>query len=1020
MKGNREYMVCSDCRKETDVKRSAVPESEWDKWRCSNCEGGSYGQDFINWIADRISPSTSDDTTGRFVLRELVQNADDVESEIMVFLFCNDALYVYNNGFGFRSSVEGGSGDFDRISKVLAKPKEKEFYTSGNFGSGFQTVYLFTNEPEVHSHGKSFRYDPTRPKKTSLSPKERMDSPYKQDDVKKGAVFKFPWRTRSNAVVEKDGRKFFEDEHLWKRWDIKARKGLFEELKEYLHDSIMCCQHLKKIRIFWEDGERRDGYQAERDFTLRYIDYDGKIGKVIEGPGEGGFRIEDWSYEDSQEFRYFIGSDFVRKISLEEPNICTIVEDDREGMKVRVQNVKSFEHDSMTYEEYISFLRESRAIKKSDIHILLPVFPWEERAKDYQRKAWSYSVIPLPKESGNNFTLTAHLFPKQTREAFELHQERAKKEWLEWVLLSAARLYLSSYERYIQTVRGMKEFDDETKQIMFLDCLPASKLGEWINVSLEDEKTETQIDEDIFGEVFSKKILLFDGEWFKPFEYNSKEKGKNAFSKVVDFPRDETERWLLERMDLVTFSEAFLSHPRFKELTEFRERLRKKITMTDEEFVRLYGCSSEIEGWRGSFFDNNKEENRRLRYNTPPIDKEFIDRLIQHCLINNPTDIMKTIPIIPNKGGDLCRPGELGIEPQGEYEVLRDLIPITYYPHPDFERGIKKYIEPIEEPEVLLLGIEENKDALEKDIGLMRKCYEWLEETRIKLPEEISEWLLILDDKGHILPAEDVFWVPTHHHDLIKDFLRSLDKEIHLVHKSILKDFKEFICEKLKVRMLDYKDILTTYKDRIEGKGPLKEKLQAAVVEGLLLGVIDKIWSPTDLDGLCFLPSDGILQIPKNSCLGSVHDKETDVFLGSIDDSVQDMIRKDKRYEDVVRKLGIGDLTDDFIGYVASRIDRYAKEKMDEEGLCRLDDEHHRLISDCLDRLRKEPKFGIYQGILDKRILPVDYRGSVILSTPPRWDQKGGERRLEKYERGWPWMRPKEEYLSIFILKVAH
>jgi len=72
------------------------------------------------------------------------------------------------------------------------------------------------------------------------------------------------------------------------------------------------------------------------------------------------------------------------------------------------------------------------------------------------RKAWSYSVIPLPKESGNNFTFTAHLFPKQTREGLEIHQEEVKKEWMEKVLRSGAHLFIRTYDFYIKKIQGQR------------------------------------------------------------------------------------------------------------------------------------------------------------------------------------------------------------------------------------------------------------------------------------------------------------------------------------------------------------------------------------------------------------------------------------------------------------------------------------------------------------------------------------------------------------------------------------
>ncbi len=301
-----EYIICSNCGKETNKPKKHVEEGEWKTYKCSTCEGTNYGQKFINWIADRISPSTSDDTTGRFVLRELIQNADDVEANMVILRFREDALYVYNDGFGFRSQIDGGDGDFERISSVLAKHKEKEFYTSGNFGSGFQTVYLFTNFPEVHSMCKSFRYDPTVPKKIKLENEDEIESPY-CEMRNKGAVFRLPWRKENNAIYND----FFKEESVWKRWDGDKIYELFKELRDYLHDSLLCCQHLKKIRILWEVDEPRQGYQVERDFILKYVDYDGKVGKILEGNGFGGLLSEEWTYTGKKDFEYLIGSTFV-------------------------------------------------------------------------------------------------------------------------------------------------------------------------------------------------------------------------------------------------------------------------------------------------------------------------------------------------------------------------------------------------------------------------------------------------------------------------------------------------------------------------------------------------------------------------------------------------------------------------------------------------------------------------------------------------------------------------------------
>lgn len=1015
MNKDKKYMICSHCGKETNVEKYEVPTDEWDKWRCATCDGAFYGQEFINWIADRISPSTSDDTTGRFVLRELVQNADDVEADLIVLRFCKDALYVYNNGFGFRSSVEGGPGDFDRISRVLAKPKEKEFYTSGNFGSGFQTVYLFTNQPEVHSHGKSFRYDPTIPQKTPLDEDEKIPSPYIDSKDKKGAVFRFPWRTITNAIVEKQGRSFFIEERPWKRWDFKNRRELFQELREYLHDSILCCQHLKIIRLLWEDGAEKEGYQVERDFSLKFINNNGKIGDVIEGEGLGGEEINNWKYRTKESFRYYIGSDFVKDFKRKRMNICTIVDDKKDGLKLEACYRPNFEADSRNYEEYMEFLHSINARKKSDIHILIPLFPWEKRIKNYSRKTWSYSVIPLPKESGNNFTFSAHLFPKQTREAFELHQEPAKRQWLEKVLLSAAHLYIRTYEKYVTKVQKNEDYDNETKQKMILDYLPATKLSNWVNVSIEDSKTETEIDTDIFDEIFSQKILLFDNAWYAPFDYSPEKPENEAYSATVDFPRNETERWLLERMGFVTFSDAFLNHPRFKELTEFKERLKEKIIATDEKFAYCYGGSTlpEIKQSNGSFFNQNKDKDGRLVYGQRNIDKEFVDKLIQHCLIDIHSRILNNLPIIPNRNGILCRLEDLIKEPEGDFSRLTNVIPSNYYPHSDFIMMVKNLLKTIEKPEHLLEGMQENIKNLKDNESLVKLCYKWIDSSDRKLPDNINEYPLVLDDNNCLSKIDEIFWIPVHNYDLIKEFLEMENDKVRLVSKLIFQEFEDLICKKFYVRMFNFPKFIEKYYKKIEGDEEKRVKLQIAIVECILSGAEKGFWVEDELKNLRFLPVDGIFEIPPSTCIGLLEDKRINKFVKSIDKPIQKEIIKNEKYINILQKIGCGNLDKDFTGQIIRSIDGYAEENKNQDGICKLNEEAHRIISLCLNKLIKEENFGIYQGVLEKRIIPVCYRKSIILSTPPRWDQKGsGERRLEKYERDWPWVRPEIEYLD--------
>lgn len=1004
-----DLMICTKCRKTIkNVIKNEVPKCDWGTWICSECDDNFYGQRFINWIEDRISPSTSDDPTGNFVLRELVQNADDVESNIIILKFCEDALYVYNDGFSFRSSTVDTLGDFDRISMVLAKPKENDYYTSGNFGSGFQTVYLFTNYPEVHSSGKSFRYDPTVPQKDSLLEENALKSPYINSDDKKGVIFRFPWRTEENAIIiDGKGHRSFEKKEIWRRWNQKSREDLYNEFRVYLHDSLICCQHLKKIRLIWDSDTRKGAYQAERDFTLEFIQNDGQIRSVMEGEGKGGLLSDDWEYYNVKEFKYLIGSSFVHDIDSRKSNIYLIVSDKKTKDELEVKSFvdNRYNPESFSYPEYCRFLDEKQAVKKSDVHILLPIFPWEERSPNYERKAWSYSVIPLPKESGNNFTMTAHLFPKQTRESFEGHLDKAKKEWLEKVLLSAAKLYLRTYSQFVNEVRR-SNFENDIKQKIMLDYLPEMKLGRWVNVSLENTDAEEKIENDFVIKVFSKGILLFRNKWFSPFRYDSSKNGLDSLTENVAHPRDDTERLLLQKMDMVTFTKEFVEHHRFKELEDLKKILNDKMIMDDVKFIREYGMFAQ------------KLKNKDLFiYGKGPLDHSFVKNLVNHCLSQDKTSEIKLLPIVPNKEGKMSVPKKLKKEPEEEFSVLADILPSDIYPHPDFSSMVKGHLESFTNPSNLLDGMKENKDALERDIETLRICYKWLENSEMKLPGNINEYSIVLSESGNLLKIDEVYWVPTEHHDTICNIIDSVGYDVNIVSKQVFSEFADFISNTFQVKMLDYAVFVENYLSFIEGKDETHKQIQSIIAEGILLYIESKQHlSDGDKDfysKLPFLPVKGKLDPPYNVCIGKQESEEIDIFLGIIDEHVQKLILANDTFVDILKGLGMGNLQTDPVAWIVDQIDIFANNNEDIEGLCYLDGQDHKVVSRCLEIISEQKNISQNTSIMSKKILPVSYHGKVILSTLPRWDTKEGERRTEKYERDWPWVLPKPEHLEI-------
>lgn len=1002
-------MICTQCgRTIENVTKDEVPKDEWDTWICSECDGSLYGQQFINWIEDRISPSTSEDTTGKFVLRELVQNADDVESAIIILRFCEDALYVYNDGFSFRSRKGDALGDFDRISRVLAKPKEKEYFTSGNFGSGFQTVYLFTNYPEVHSSGKSFRYDPTVPRKDSLLGEEALKSPYVHSEDKKGVVFRFPWRTEDNAIViDENGNRSFENYQIWKRWNQRSREELYEQFRTHLHDSLICCQHLKKIRLIWESKDRRSAYQAERDFTLEFIHNDGKIRSVKEGEGKGGLLLDEWHYHDQKDYKYFLGSTFVHDIDKKRPSIYLIVSDEKtkEGLQVKLFADDRYGPDVFSYKDYRDFLDEKKAVKKSEVHILLPMFPWEQRAPNYERKAWSYSVIPLPKESGNNFTMTAHLFPKQTRESFEGHLDEAKKEWLERALLSAAKLYLRTYSQFINEVRKT-DFDDSTKQRILLDYLPEMKLGRWVNVSLENTDVEEKIENDFVIKVFSKDILLFRNTWYSPFRYDSSKNGLDSLTENVAHPRDGIERTLLQKMGTVTFTKEFVEHHRFEELTDLKKILDAKMIMSDKKFSQVY-----------TEFSRKLKKSDLFSYGKGPLDHSFVQDLIEHCLSSAKTEFVRSLPIIPNKNGKMSTPKDLKKEPEEDFSSLADILPSDIYPHPDFVSMVKGHLEPFNNPTHLLDGMKENKGTLERDTETLRICYKWLENSDMKLPGNINEYSIVLSESGNLFKINEVYWVPTEHHEIVCDLIDAVGYDVNIVSKQVFSDFGDFIANTLQVKMLDYKVFIEDYLSFIEGDGETHKQLQSIISEGILLSIVGKQHLSDDDKDLYsempFLPVKGKLNPPSKVCIGEPENEEIDVFLGIIDEHVQQLILDNDIFRKILVYLGMGDLQTDPVDWIIGQIDRFADGSEDVEGVCYLDEHGHKVVSRCLEIISEQKNLSQNTSIMSKRVLPVSYHERVILSTLPRWDTKEGERRTEKYERDWPWVLPKPEHLEI-------
>jgi len=108
-----------------------------------------YGVDIFGTIAEKLSSLSGFPA----MAKELVQNADDEQSEYIEFDFCDNGLHVTN------ASIFDDD-DFKRISNIASRGKETEPHKTGEFGIGFISVYQISDHPELQSAGRKYVFSP--------------------------------------------------------------------------------------------------------------------------------------------------------------------------------------------------------------------------------------------------------------------------------------------------------------------------------------------------------------------------------------------------------------------------------------------------------------------------------------------------------------------------------------------------------------------------------------------------------------------------------------------------------------------------------------------------------------------------------------------------------------------------------------------------------------------------------------------------------------------------------------------
>jgi hypothetical protein len=658
-----EFVYCVECEKHgrtgtnrKKISKTKLETNQWSLWTCSECAKSRSIIDLtlMDFISQRIQVHGSEDEDeSKFVFRELLQNADDEESNILVLRFEDQALFVANDGHAFSTTnTINELCDFDKISNVLGlhKADNKEF--AGHFGSGFQTVYRITNHPEIHSSGRTGKMNPSIKQWTFKE--EELKSPYEKSE-RKGTLFVFPWR---------DDKKALEDGGVWKqmdkwpRWDRQKRRAFFDSLKEYIHQAFLCCKTIKTVRLIWHENSSIEGYQASRDFKLRKndnetLDFSCRTGTVTEGliepehwtnEWDDSFQQDSWHYsKNSRRFSYLIGE---RNVS---DNGRIYIGKRKDGYVTISKDKDELEKD----------------LKRGDLFVLFPLFD-VTKLFEHEGRSYLYSVIPLPGRSKNRFIFTGHFWPTEDRRDVNVEgMDGVYGKWYQTLMLNVIGLYEWLFDRLLEKLNS-NDMPDSFRQTILLNNLPTVELSEWMRPGKENNQEwlkESQIySNQLSSELIKKPLLYSNGVWEKPL--------------LGFWTADEMEKDAFDSVEALTFSATFVEHPSFRFLQSKLEDRKANPTKFVGKFL--------------AFSSYNKDFNGLLKYGQKLksgkiLDRTAINSLINYCIIGDSgTRSNLLLAVVPGSDSVLRSIKEYPVF-DNKFEFVYDFLPKSALIHNDFK-----------------------------------------------------------------------------------------------------------------------------------------------------------------------------------------------------------------------------------------------------------------------------------------------------------------------------------------------
>jgi hypothetical protein len=652
-----------------------VPESDYlvgaaeaDSWLCPKHVklGSRFGVSTLDFVLQRISRwQSTDESRIRFVVRELVQNADDAEATILVLRFEEKALYAANNGRWF--STEKGKGeklaDFDGVAEILNREKYEKKEVAGNFGSGFQTVFSITNLPEIHSHGLRQALNPVTEKPERGE--GALYSPYtrNENESTRGVLFRFPWRDGAEAIKEYDGRKVFEDANLWPRWSPEEIEKAYEDLRQYAHEVILCCQHLRTFRVVWGIGGAHRAYQATRDYDFKSAvpepvrevtvvgteatetaDWYLWNGGREEGNCPPSFSPDAPRAGKETVWRYLLASGVVR---------------DADGVEVRIKKDPA---GNVTIGPGGPGKDE---IKNNLIHIFFALSPAVDPS---EKTALLFSIIPLPARSPNRFAFTAHLFPMEGRDDVDVNGNQGQnRRWYQMCMLSVAKLYRHAFGRFLSSVASSKGTDEEKLGVV-LSNLPRANLNEWMRPKAklaEDTDWAKEASKELFDWLFEQPVMVKrGGQWESP---------SRAYRIV-----DAAGKSVADALRLSTYPEELLAFAK-KEVRWLEERCQ-----ADD---RRFGPDKFPAVWHEIVMANGSAVYKGMRYNEqyelPWSDAGLVlSKANMTLFIRFALPAAKSLAIVPSAEGSMNTIDSFKKVPDSMRPV-EELFPTDWKVHPD-------------------------------------------------------------------------------------------------------------------------------------------------------------------------------------------------------------------------------------------------------------------------------------------------------------------------------------------------